>query len=289
MLFFELELVFAFSSILISLTHQEDNILDCSMKPGCQITSCNPVPTGWNEIGFNMEEHLQNKEFPILCKSRDTEKSGNVLATLLPAIYDNMKEINKLKTKVDGLEKSTKQVIKTVVELKQNSQGPQNLKDDKITPTVPMTPNIWDTTFTPHTDGCDLVYQNICYFTDIRPDRDIDFSKALKICEKKNSEVAQILKETYKQMMNILRTKMSDEREYIFVWTNLRINIKTRVLTPENSFTHWSNRKPDTGGSYWGWTNVYLRVDRDRDHPYQGMLNQHPATRTHGTVCQKQI
>ncbi|XP_039263156.2 uncharacterized protein LOC120339133 isoform X2 [Styela clava] len=247
MLFFELELVFAFSSILISLTHQEDNILDCSMKPGCQITSCNPVPTGWNEIGFNMEEHLQNKEFPILCKSRDTEKSGNVLATLLPAIYDNMKEINKLKTKVDGLEKSTKQ------------------------------------------DGCDLVYQNICYFTDIRPDRDIDFSKALKICEKKNSEVAQILKETYKQMMNILRTKMSDEREYIFVWTNLRINIKTRVLTPENSFTHWSNRKPDTGGSYWGWTNVYLRVDRDRDHPYQGMLNQHPATRTHGTVCQKQI
>nr|XP_039271963.1 uncharacterized protein LOC120346318 isoform X2 [Styela clava] len=92
---------------------QDETVFHCSPKPGCQIAQCHPVAVGWDRPGFNINEHLHDKEFPITCKSKKTTKSGNN-KDLLPIISRNILDISNVKSEFKELEENVEVKMKSI-------------------------------------------------------------------------------------------------------------------------------------------------------------------------------
>ncbi|XP_077967555.1 uncharacterized protein LOC144421897 isoform X1 [Styela clava] len=89
-------------------------VLHCTAKPGCQFSSCDPITSDWNETGFDIEQYLRRKEFPITCHSNNSPN----IAPHLNSIHVNQKEIRQLKAEVKKLNAKQEEAKKDVIDLK---------------------------------------------------------------------------------------------------------------------------------------------------------------------------
>ncbi|XP_077971743.1 uncharacterized protein LOC144411731 [Styela clava] len=99
----KISIVFILIYVIDSSWCQDETVFHCSPKPGCQIAQCDPVAVGWNRPGFNIDKHLQNKEFPITCKSKNTPQPQNT-ANLFPLVSRNILDIGTIKSELKQLE-----------------------------------------------------------------------------------------------------------------------------------------------------------------------------------------
>nr|XP_039247535.1 uncharacterized protein LOC120325488 [Styela clava] len=98
----KISIVFIFIYVIASSWCQDETVFHCSPKPGCQIAQCDPVAVGWDRPGFNIDEHLHYKEFPITCKSMNNTKSKNT-GNLLPVVTRNILGIRNIKSELEEL------------------------------------------------------------------------------------------------------------------------------------------------------------------------------------------
>nr|XP_039251117.1 uncharacterized protein LOC120328655 [Styela clava] len=86
---------------------QDETVLQCSPKPGCQIVQCDPTPPIWDQFGFSIEKHLRRNEFPITCKTpiaAQSQNNGNLLSLITGNIQDIRSinsDLNTIESKVD--------------------------------------------------------------------------------------------------------------------------------------------------------------------------------------------
>ncbi|XP_077971608.1 uncharacterized protein LOC144425808 isoform X2 [Styela clava] len=99
----KISIVFILIYVIDSSWCQDETVFHCSPKPGCQIAQCDPVAVGWDRPGFNFDEHLHDKEFPITCKSKNTPQPQNT-ADWLPLVSRNILDIGTIKSELKQLE-----------------------------------------------------------------------------------------------------------------------------------------------------------------------------------------
>nr|XP_039252710.1 uncharacterized protein LOC120329968 [Styela clava] len=96
-------IIFILIYIITSSWCQDETVFHCSTKPGCQIAQCDPVSVGWDRPGFDIDEHLHDKEFPITCKYQNTAQPEND-ANLFPLVSRNTLDIGSIKSKLKELQ-----------------------------------------------------------------------------------------------------------------------------------------------------------------------------------------
>ncbi|XP_077971292.1 uncharacterized protein LOC120345975 [Styela clava] len=112
-----LEMKISIASIIIygivSSWCQDETVFHCSPKPGCQIAQCNPVAVGWGRPGFNIDEHLYDKEFPITCKSNNASQFQNSI-NLFSLVSRNTLDIGIIRSDFRQLEENLDDKLKNV-------------------------------------------------------------------------------------------------------------------------------------------------------------------------------
>nr|XP_039272450.1 uncharacterized protein LOC120346712 [Styela clava] len=109
----KISIVFILIYVISSSWCQDEAVFHCSPKPGCQIAQCDPVAVGWSRPGFNIDEHLQNKEFPITCKSKNTAQPQNAV-NLFPLVSRNTLDIGSIKSEFKELEENVDEKMKNI-------------------------------------------------------------------------------------------------------------------------------------------------------------------------------
>ncbi|XP_077971793.1 uncharacterized protein LOC144425896 [Styela clava] len=140
----KISIVFILIYVLTSSWCQYETVFHCSPKPGCQIAQCDPVAVGWDRPGFSIDEHLHDKEFPIICKSKNAAKPQNIDIGHIKSDLRELEEEfeNKLKNigssgddaKESGskIEEQAKEINNLKRRDKQQSDEMKNLKEDLI-------------------------------------------------------------------------------------------------------------------------------------------------------------
>nr|XP_039272477.1 uncharacterized protein LOC120346730 isoform X2 [Styela clava] len=101
----KISIVFILIYVFASSWSQDETVFHCSPKPGCQIAQCDPVAVRWDRPGFNIDEHLHDKEFPITCKSKHAPQSRNT-ADLFPLVSRNILDIGNIRSDLRKLEEN---------------------------------------------------------------------------------------------------------------------------------------------------------------------------------------
>nr|XP_039271962.1 uncharacterized protein LOC120346318 isoform X1 [Styela clava] len=96
----KISIVFMLIYVIASSWCQDETVFHCSPKPGCQIAQCDLVAVGWDRPGFNIDEHLHDKEFPITCKSMNDTESKNT-GNLLPVVTRNILDIRNIRSELE--------------------------------------------------------------------------------------------------------------------------------------------------------------------------------------------
>nr|XP_039248062.1 uncharacterized protein LOC120325937 [Styela clava] len=76
----KISIIFILIFFITSSWSQDETVFHCSPKPGCNIAQCDSVAVGLDRPGFNIDNHLHDKEYPITCKSNSTVLSWLDLA-----------------------------------------------------------------------------------------------------------------------------------------------------------------------------------------------------------------
>ncbi|XP_077971293.1 uncharacterized protein LOC120345974 [Styela clava] len=103
--------VFILIYVTTSSWCQDETVFHCSPKPGCQIAQCDPVAIGWDRPGFNIDEHLHDKEFPITCKPKSAKILQNTV-NLFSLVTRNTLDIGHIKSDLRDLEENVNDKIK---------------------------------------------------------------------------------------------------------------------------------------------------------------------------------
>nr|XP_039248006.1 uncharacterized protein LOC120325893 [Styela clava] len=103
--------VFILIYVTTSSWCQDETVFHCSPKPGCQIAQCDPVAVGWDRPGFNIDEHLHDKEFPITCKPKNAKNLQNTV-NLFSLMTRNTLDIGHIKSDLRDLEENVNDKIK---------------------------------------------------------------------------------------------------------------------------------------------------------------------------------
>ncbi|XP_077970893.1 uncharacterized protein LOC144425236 [Styela clava] len=112
--------VYSFINLLIFITSsfcQDETVLQCSPKPGCQIVQCDPTPPRWDQFGLSIEKHLTRNEFPITCKTpkaTQSQNNGNLLSLITGTIQYIRRvnsDLNEVEIKVDENADKIKEIV----------------------------------------------------------------------------------------------------------------------------------------------------------------------------------
>nr|XP_039247515.1 uncharacterized protein LOC120325458 isoform X2 [Styela clava] len=125
----KISIVFSLIYVIVSSWCQDETVFHCSPKPGCQIAQCDPVAVGWDRPGFNIDEHLHDKEFPITCKSKNAEQPQNALS-LFPFVSRNTMDIGSIKSELKELEGNSNKNAENIDALKRNYSDISNIKSE---------------------------------------------------------------------------------------------------------------------------------------------------------------
>nr|XP_039247614.1 uncharacterized protein LOC120325617 [Styela clava] len=109
----ETTILFILIYVITSSWCQDETVFHCSPKPGCKIAQCDPVAVGWDSPGFNIDEHLHDKEFPITCKSKNTVSTQNTV-NLFPLVSRNILDIGSIKSDLKELEENINDKMKNI-------------------------------------------------------------------------------------------------------------------------------------------------------------------------------
>nr|XP_039271040.1 uncharacterized protein LOC120345586 [Styela clava] len=112
----KISIIFILIYVVASSWCQDETVFHCSPKPGCQISQCDPVAVGWDRPGFNIDEHLHDKEFPITCKSNSTVIGWLDFVSRNLDITNIRMGLNKLENKFDEkIESFEKEISENLV------------------------------------------------------------------------------------------------------------------------------------------------------------------------------
>nr|XP_039271608.1 golgin subfamily A member 3-like [Styela clava] len=125
----KISIVFSLIYVIVSSWCQNETVFHCSPKPGCQIAQCDPVAVGWDRPGFNIDEHLHDKEFPITCKSKNAEQPQNAFS-LFPFVSRNTMDIGSIKSELKELEGNSNKNAENIDALKRNYSDISNIKSE---------------------------------------------------------------------------------------------------------------------------------------------------------------
>nr|XP_039252731.1 uncharacterized protein LOC120329984 [Styela clava] len=109
----ETTIIFILIYVITSSWCQDETVFHCSLKPGCKIAQCDPVAVGWDSPGFNIDEHLHDKEFPITCKAKNTAQPQNTV-NLFPLVSRNILDIGSIKSDLKELEENIDDKMKNI-------------------------------------------------------------------------------------------------------------------------------------------------------------------------------
>nr|XP_039271700.1 uncharacterized protein LOC120346112 isoform X2 [Styela clava] len=293
----EIPIVYILISVIASSLCQDETVFHCTSNPGCQIALCDPIAVGWDRPGFNIDEHLQDKEYTITCKSNSTVLSWLDFAARNLDITSIRMGLEKLEDKFNGKIESFGKEISDLDEMNEKLVG----DNDKIKKAISRIeqklavmkkPQLIPKGFgqiskpkpTPHPENCKLKVGNICYFVVIYGEWDVVYKKAFDICNERNADVGLIRdEESYNAIIKYLRKNIPRGED---IWTGIQFDPMTRDVTPADLFTKWYPGDPFTGIEYKDRTNVYLVVNSDPDERSQGMVNGDPTWKQNGVICE---
>ncbi|XP_077971690.1 uncharacterized protein LOC120329984 isoform X2 [Styela clava] len=109
----ETTIIFILIYVITSSWCQDETVFHCSPKPGCEIAQCDPVAVEWGSPGFNIDEHLHDKEFPITCKSKNAVSTQNTV-NLFPLVSRNILDIGSIKSDLKELEENIDDKMKNI-------------------------------------------------------------------------------------------------------------------------------------------------------------------------------
>ncbi|XP_077967556.1 uncharacterized protein LOC144421897 isoform X2 [Styela clava] len=275
-------------------------VLHCTAKPGCQFSSCDPITSDWNETGFDIEQYLRRKEFPITCHSNNSPN----IAPHLNSIHVNQKEIRQLKAEVKKLNAKQEEAKKDVIDLKlkmrysktETSRDNQNVVSRLhileqqvayLTKENQDLKNSFEKINKSSTlRNCDVTYNAKCFrvFAYIIPN--ISFSNAEYLC---NNKLANIYDAVHYYMLETyLRSIIPDVRSWYEVLTGMKYENDQLLLTSGKTTSLlkelWWPGYPysESDASY---TNVVLRAHKTRGFN-QGIWNYPPSTLYNGAICE---
>ncbi|XP_077968019.1 uncharacterized protein LOC120325831 [Styela clava] len=133
---------------------------------------------------------------------------------------------------------------------------------------------------------CDLLIERRCYITVVYLET-VPYSRAVSICQDKNSSVAQIPDEiTYNSVVKNIRSKIPDDWISTSVWIKSPINEKIKHFAGDSSNSNkWQENQPIESIS--SWPNFYIVVDRDPGSKEQGMRSGFAFSALRGVVCER--
>ncbi|XP_039247900.1 uncharacterized protein LOC120325802 [Styela clava] len=133
---------------------------------------------------------------------------------------------------------------------------------------------------------CDLLVERRCYITVVYLET-VPYSRAVSICQDKNSSVAQIPDEnTYNNIMKNIRSKIPDDWISTSVWIKGPVIEKIKHFAGDSSnYNKWQEDQPIQSTS--SWPNFYLVVDRDPGSKEQGMRSGFALSALRGVVCER--
>ncbi|XP_077971790.1 uncharacterized protein LOC144425895 [Styela clava] len=129
----EIPIVYILISVIASSLCQDETVFHCTSNPGCQIAQCDPIAVGWDRPGFNIDEHLQDKEYTITCKSNSTVLSWLDFAARNLDITNIRIGLEKLEDKFNGKIESFGKEISDLDEMNEKLVGDNDkIKKDLI-------------------------------------------------------------------------------------------------------------------------------------------------------------
>nr|XP_039247672.1 uncharacterized protein LOC120325650 isoform X1 [Styela clava] len=135
----KISIVFILINVILSSWCQNEVVFHCSPKSGCQMAQCDPVAVGWDRPGYNIDEHLHDKEFPITCKSKGSANLFNLSTIVSSNILDiglirsELKELEgKIDKNVGNVEKKDSENCETCVKKKNQSSEYIDLRDKVV-------------------------------------------------------------------------------------------------------------------------------------------------------------
>nr|XP_039247441.1 uncharacterized protein LOC120325403 isoform X1 [Styela clava] len=108
-----MKIIFILFYAITSTWCQDETVFHCSPRPGCEIARCDPVAIGWDRPGFNIDEHLRDKEFPITCKSKKPAQTQNTV-NLFHLVSRNILDIENVKLDLKELEEDLNDKMKNI-------------------------------------------------------------------------------------------------------------------------------------------------------------------------------
>nr|XP_039271683.1 uncharacterized protein LOC120346098 [Styela clava] len=123
-------------NVIASSSCQDETVFHCFTKPGCKIAQCDPVAEGLDRPGFNIDEHLHDRKFPITCESKSTDNPSAIVSRNILDIGLIRSELRELEGKIDknmeNLEKKDSENCETCVKNKKLSSEYIDLRDKVI-------------------------------------------------------------------------------------------------------------------------------------------------------------
>nr|XP_039247447.1 uncharacterized protein LOC120325403 isoform X2 [Styela clava] len=123
-----MKIIFILFYAITSTWCQDETVFHCSPRPGCEIARCDPVAIGWDRPGFNIDEHLRDKEFPITCKSKKPAQTQNTV-NLFHLVSRNILESRKYRNKIEEQSKEFNNLKRKDT---QQSDEMKKLKEDLV-------------------------------------------------------------------------------------------------------------------------------------------------------------
>ncbi|XP_039272330.2 uncharacterized protein LOC120346632 isoform X2 [Styela clava] len=294
----KISIIFILIYVIASGWCQDETVFHCSSKPGCQFSHC-------DSDRVDIDAHT--KEYPITCKSNSTVLSWLDLASMNSDITNikvgleilenkfdekmesfgkeisrNHKSFNQIRdqsTKINNLLRRTTRQSNEVRELKKDLVEIKEMKEKLIKDNKKM-----------KEENCKLKVGNTCHFFVLRHRRDVNYSKAVDICKKRNADVGLIRdEESYNAIVKYLRKNMPKGWVAITIWTGIQFDPLNGDVTPANSFIDWYPYQPVMGIDDKDRTNVHLVIDPNPNIRYQGMRNTFPRANWHGVICESLI
>nr|XP_039261531.1 uncharacterized protein LOC120337716 isoform X1 [Styela clava] len=255
---------------VISLCQTEETF-HCTAKPGCQIANCDPVASDWNQSEYDIRKYLLRKEFPIICKQMVTRDSS----TLLQLVYNNIKENEYLKVKVEQMEQridsltATNNILTTSIERleKTHSEMQKKICFDKS----------------------GIIVESMCYWSEVHSTRNTDLEEAREICVAQGFKLADVFTMyQYDIIMTYLRRQMPAKSLRFHIWTGMKKDkIGNAILSNGKIATY---KKVRTIPSVWAMagsqrTRVYILVHKNSEDSDQGLGAMSWSEETFGALC----
>ncbi|XP_039271433.2 uncharacterized protein LOC120345911 isoform X2 [Styela clava] len=244
------------------------------------------IRMGLNKLENKFDKKIENFEKKIsgnLEYGNQSEEQSNKINNLLRSTTRQSAEIRELRKDLVEIQEVNENLVednnmmkKAISSIEQRLAVAEKQISNGIESETKLKP-------TPSPENCKFKVGNICYFAVIIGYRDVNYSKAVDICKKRNADVGLVRdKQSYYTIMNYLRWNVTRNK----IWTGILFDPMTGCVTPADSFTKWLPNYPQTGIDNKDQTNVYLYVHSQPNDGYQGMTNIKPIEKVDGVICE---